>query len=79
LPFFASVQRRCTGENQHVIAAAHFIIIFFHERRLCLRWLIILLFFSQGTPLHCAAVYGSLEICRLLIQWNADLQAKANG
>jgi hypothetical protein len=38
--------------------------------------LILLLFFSQDTPLHNAAQKGHLEICRLLLQCNADVGAK---
>ena len=33
--------------------------------------------FSDVTPLHVSASQGHLEICRLLLQFNADLQAKS--
>jgi hypothetical protein len=48
----------------------------FYEAKLCLRKLILLLFFSQDTPLHESARNGYLEICRLLLQCNADVKAK---
>jgi ankyrin repeat protein len=35
-----------------------------------------LLFFSQHTPLHWSAAEGHLEITRLLLQCNADVEAK---
>ena len=38
--------------------------------------LILLLFFSQCTPLHLSAREGHLEVCRLLLQCNADIEAK---
>jgi hypothetical protein len=37
--------------------------------------LILLLFFSQHTPLHWSAIKGHLEISRLLLQCNADVGA----
>ena len=48
----------------------------FYEAKLCLRKLILLLFFSQQTPLHRSAFCGHLEVCRLLLQCNADVDAK---
>jgi hypothetical protein len=39
--------------------------------------LILLLFFSQRTPLPFSAWNGHLEVCRLLLQCNADIEAKA--
>jgi ankyrin repeat protein len=38
--------------------------------------LILLLFFSQRTPLHQSAVFGHLEIARLLVESNADVAAR---
>jgi ankyrin repeat protein len=38
--------------------------------------LILLLFFSQNTPLHASAYDGHLEVARLLLQCNADVEAK---
>ena len=35
-----------------------------------------LLFSSQSTPLHCSASYGRFEICHLLLQCNASVEAK---
>jgi ankyrin repeat protein len=46
------------------------------RNKLCLRMLILSLFFSQRTPLHISASLGNLEVCRLLLQSNADLQAQ---
>ena len=46
------------------------------RNKLCLRMLIPSLFFSQRTPLHISASLGNLEVCRLLLQSNADLQAQ---
>jgi hypothetical protein len=48
----------------------------FYEEKLFLRKFIILLFFSQRTPLHGSAGEGHLEVCRLLLQCNADIEAK---
>jgi hypothetical protein len=48
----------------------------FYEAKLFLRKLILLLFFSQQTPLHESAVNGHLEVARLLLQCNADVEAK---
>jgi hypothetical protein len=39
------------------------------------KMLILLLFLSQQTPLHLSAMEGRLEICRLLLQCNADVEA----
>ena len=33
-------------------------------------------FFSQSTPLHLSARNGHVEVCRLLLQCNADVKAK---
>ena len=52
------------------------IIIVFYEAKLCLRKLILLLFFSEATPLHQSAGRGHLEVARLLLQCNADIEAK---
>ncbi len=48
----------------------------FYEAKLCLRKLILLLFFSQWTPLHHSAFYDRLEICRLLVESKADVAAR---
>jgi ankyrin repeat protein len=40
--------------------------------------LIILLSFSLRTPLHHSASNGHLDVCRLLLQCNADVNAKDN-
>ena len=45
----------------------------FYEEKLFLRKFIILLSFSQCTPLHGSASHGHLEVCRLLLQCNADM------
>jgi hypothetical protein len=37
---------------------------------------ILLLSFSQYSPLHWSAMLGHLEVCRLLLQCNADIEAK---
>jgi len=46
------------------------------RNKLCLRMLILSLFFSQRTPLHISASLGSPDICRLLLQHKADVGAK---
>jgi hypothetical protein len=53
----------------------------FSEKKLCLRKFILFLFFSlfvsEETPLHkSASGKGDLEVCRLLLQRNADVEAK---
>ena len=50
------------------------LIDFLMRNKLCLRMLILSLFFSQRTPLHISASLGNLEVCRLLLQSNADLR-----
>jgi hypothetical protein len=53
------------------------LIDFLMRNKLCLRMLILSFFFSQRTPLHhISDSLGSLDICRLLLQSNADLQAQ---
>jgi hypothetical protein len=37
---------------------------------------ILSLSFSQGTLLHLSAIFGHLEVCRLLLQCDADVKAK---
>ena len=49
---------------------------YFYEAKLCLRKLILLLYFSQQTPLHYSARWGHFEVCHLLLQCNADVEAK---
>ena len=51
----------------------------FYEAKLFLRKFILLISFSQWTPLHMSAGEGSLEIARLLLQYNADIEAKDDG
>jgi ankyrin repeat protein len=41
-----------------------------------MRKLILLLSFSDYTPLHYSARFGHIECCRLLLQCNADIDAK---
>ncbi len=47
----------------------------FYEGKLFYRKLILLLFFSQQTPLHDSVSNGHLEVCRLLLERKADLEA----
>jgi hypothetical protein len=47
-----------------------------YEAKLYVRKLILLLSFSQWTPLHFSAYKGHLEVSRLLAQCRADLEAK---
>ena len=59
------------------VIAAHYYYHCFYEEKLFLLKFIILLFFSQlPTPLHWSARLGHLEVCRLLLQCNADVEAK---
>ena len=52
----------------------HFVL---YETKLCfLRKLILLLFFSDETPLHISAQEGRLEMCRLLVESKADVAAR---
>jgi hypothetical protein len=48
----------------------------FYEAKLCMRKLILLLFFSQFTPLHYAADNDHLEVARLLVESKADVAAR---
>ena len=76
LPSFAAVQRWCAGEGHRVVTPPYYYYYCFCEVKLCLRKLILLLFFSQWAPLHWSAWHGDLEVCRLLLQCNADVEAK---
>jgi hypothetical protein len=49
---------------------------YFYEAKLCLRKLILLLFFRQITPLLDSGQRGQLEICRLLVESKADVAAR---
>jgi ankyrin repeat protein len=69
------VQRECRGKGPQVIASAFSIIVILYEAKLFLRKMILLLFFSQRTPLHWSAENGHLETCRLLLQCNANVEA----
>ena len=46
------------------------------KRKLCLRNMILWLFCSWATPLFDSAKHGHLDICHLLLQCNADVNAK---
>ena len=52
------------------------LLLFQYEAKLCLRKLILLLFFSRYTPLHYSAMYGHLEVARLLVESKADVAAR---
>jgi ankyrin repeat protein len=47
--------------------------VLFHEPKLCL---LIHLFFSQDTPLHYSALNGHTDVCRLLLENAADVNAR---
>ena len=72
-------QRLYRGEGRQVIAAPYYYYHCFYETKLCLRKFIRLLSFSQDTPLQLSAANGHLEVCRLLLQCNADLEAIKGG
>ena len=46
------------------------------EAKLCLHKQVLLIFFRKNAPLHWSAYGGHLETCRLLLQCNANVQAK---
>ncbi len=50
--------------------------LFFFSFELCLRMLILLLFFSRETPLHCCVFIGDFDTTRLLLEFNADVNAR---
>jgi ankyrin repeat protein len=79
MPSVASVHCSCGCEGQRVIVSSRIILIVLYEAQLCSRKLITLFCFSQRTPLHYSASGGQLEICRLLLQCNADVNAKDRG
>jgi ankyrin repeat protein len=47
--------------------------VLFHEPKLCL---LIHLFFSQRIPLHGSAQEGHADVCRLLLENAADVNAR---
>ena len=59
-----------------VIAAPYYHYYCFYEAKLFLRKFILLLFFSQYTPLHWSAQEGHLEVTRLLVESKADVAAR---
>ena len=38
--------------------------------------ILLLVFRNDDTPLHCSAINGELEVCRLLLQSGADVNAR---
>ena len=60
----------------HVIAAPYYNCCCFYEVNLCLRKLILFLFFRHQTPLHDSAYFGHLEVARLLVESKADVAAR---
>ncbi len=52
------------------------LLLFFYAAKLCLRKLILFLFFSQSTPLFFSARDGHLEVTRLLVESKADVAAR---
>ena len=76
MPSFAAVQRRYRGEDHRVIAAPYYCYCCFYEAKLFLRKFILLLSFSEYTPLHLAALYCHLEVTRLLVESKADVAAR---
>ena len=54
------------------------VIVFFDEPKRSVLWVsfVSYIFLSGQTPLHLFVRIGYLEICRLLLQSNADVQAK---
>jgi hypothetical protein len=54
------------------------LLLLFFMKRICLRIAPVdsFAFFSQITPLHLSAGCGHVEVCRLLLQCNADVKAK---
>ena len=68
-----SVGKRSRRERQKQIVISPSVL--FHEAKLCL---LIYLFFSQDTPLNASAYNGHAEICRLLLENFADVNARDN-
>jgi hypothetical protein len=66
-----SVGKRSRRERQsrRVISPS----VLFHELKLCL---LIHLFFRQSTPLHKSAKNGHTNVCRLLLENAADVNAR---
>ena len=60
---------------RRVITATYYCYCFY-EAKLCLRKFILLLSFSQETPLHLSASWGQLEVTRLLVESKADVAAR---
>ncbi len=58
-----------------VIAAPYYCYCFYEEKLFLLKF-IILLFFSQRTPLHGSAQNGHLNVCRFLFKSKADVAAR---
>jgi hypothetical protein len=70
------VQRKFGGEGWHPVIAPALVFIDIRHPKLHFRPLIPLLFIRESTPLHLSALHGRLETCHLLLQCNANLEAK---
>ncbi len=53
------------------------LLLLFDVAKLCLRKFILLIFFSEFTPLHYSAGYDHLEVTRLLVESKADVAARS--
>ena len=74
MPSFAAVQIECECTGLQVTTPAIF--HYYMYETIMFTQLDYFVFFSQNTPLHLSARGGQLEICRLLLQCNADVHAK---
>jgi hypothetical protein len=64
------------GECALAVPPLIIIIVFLKRTSVLLASSFFSLSFSQGTPLHWSAWNGRLEVTRLLLQCNADIDAK---
>jgi hypothetical protein len=72
--FCSSATLMCRHKTAGNCRRAYHYCCFYEAKKLCLRKLILFLFFSRQTPLHKSGHH--LEVCRLLLECNADVDVK---
>lgn len=72
-PWNVQAANRLNGRCQRKVLQVTRVFFELHGHRLFGNWCI----FSAWTPLHCSALGGHVEVCRLLLQSKADASARS--